>query len=296
MPALICHYLHAQQVLRAYIQSGGAPVDKDAFLWGAQGPDFLYASFSLPKRRNLGLRKLGLRMHKENPLPLFRAIREYTIQHPDDSTARSYFLGFLCHYSLDRICHPFVYAQIEALRSHYPKVKDSFLHGQIETSLDIILLRYESETLPTEFNLKKAYPNNELVEKNIASLYVYVLQNVYQLEYSERDILRTEKYCRFLTGLQNDRTGLKKQFFCSLERKRGRFLLSCLFRGVMEDDGFDYANILLSSWRYPLNSPTEHTQSFLQLFKASIDESLMFLQEIDRKTSLEELFGTTPFS
>jgi hypothetical protein len=296
MPALICHYLHAQNVLKAYIQNGGAPVDEDAFLWGAQGPDFLYTSFSLSKKRNLALRKLGCLMHEENPLPLFCAMREYMIQHPENSAVRSYFLGFLCHYSLDRTCHPFVYAQIEALKSHYPKVKDTFLHGKIETSLDVILLRYESEMLPTEFNLKKAYPNNQSVEKSIASLYASILQNVYQSMYSEKEIMRVEKDCRFVTGLQNDRTGLKKQFFSYLERKHKNFLLSCFFRGIMEDDDLDYANILSSSWRYPPNSPTEHTESFLQLFESSINESLTFLKGIDQKADFAELFGATSFS
>lgn len=295
MPALICHYLHALRVLKAYVQSGKAPVDQDAFLWGAQGPDFLYTSFTLPKERNLSLRNTGLLMHKENPLPLFHSMNEYTVQHPDDLAARSYWRGFLCHYSLDRTCHPFIHAQIEEFRSHYPGAKDSFLHAKIETSLDVILLRYESEMLPTEFNLKKAYPNNPLVKQSIASLYVYVLQNVYQLKYSEKEIIRVERDCRFVTALQNDRTGLKTQFFNYLERKRGKYLLSCFLRGVMEDDDFDFANILSSPWRDPTNSSREHTESFFELFESAIDESVTFLKRIDQNTNLAELFGNNPF-
>ncbi len=296
MPALISHYLHAERVLKSYLRQGGNPVDKDAFLWGAQGPDFLFFVFPFSWQKTGGLRKIGQRMHKENPLPLLSAMRDYAALHADDVIARSYFLGFLCHYSFDRTGHPFVYSRIDALREQYPNGKKAFLHCQIETSLDTILLRHETGELPTEFNLKRAYPKNDAVQLGIAELYVYVLQRVYDKTVSDKSILCAEKDCQFLTALQNDKTGLKKQILGYLERKKGKYLVSCVFRGVMEDDGFDYANILSSEWSFPLSSSKKRTESFLDLYECSIRESVMFLREVCRTNNLEPLFGAIPFS
>lgn len=296
MPAIISHYLQAEKTLHLYLQQGGTPVDKDAFFWGAQGPDFLFLQLSLPWRRTTGLRKIGQRMHKENPTQLLGAMRDYVVRNSSDNTVRSYFFGFLCHYSFDRSAHPYVYAQVSALKKQYPHSKEQFLHSQIETALDVILLRYERGELPTQFNLKRAYPKNSAVQQAIAEFYASVLQQVYGKSISVQEILQTERDCRFLTGLQNDRTGVKKRFFLSLEKKRGSVLLSCIFRGIMEDENFDYANILSGEWSWPCSCPEKRTDSFFDLFEASVQESLMFLQKLSGQTDVESFFGPVPFS
>lgn len=297
MPALISHYLHAERALDVYLKHGGGPpVDRDAFLWGAQGPDFLFSEMPLPWRKMYGLRKYGQRIHKENPLPVFNALRDYSVQNADDEIVRSYLLGFLCHYSFDRTAHPFIYAQIASLKDWYPRCREPLLHCQIETSLDVVLLRYERGELPTEFNLKKAYPRNCVVQSRIAEIYSFLLEKVYGRNVSVKSIMNAEKDCRFLTGLQNDKTGLKKQLLRYFEKKRGRYLLSCLFRGVAEDEDFDYANILASPWSWPAGDKEKRTDSFLKLFEDSVQESVWFMRQVDRQADFESLFGTIPFS
>lgn len=296
MPAVISHYLHAERALEVYLAHGGNPVDRNAFLWGSQGPDFLFCQMPFPWRKTLGLRKLGQRIHKEDPLPILSAMRDYSAQNPEDNIAHSYLLGFLCHYSFDRTAHPYVYAQVAALKYQYPRSRDEFLHSQIETSLDVILLRYERGELPTQFNLKKAYPKDAAVQDRIAEIYSFLFQKVYGRNVEEKSILETERDCRFLTGLQNDRIGLKKQFLYYFEKKHGHYFLSCLFRGVMEDEDFDYANILSSPWSWPVSNQEKCTDSFLKLFELSIQESVVFMQQIDQQADLKSLFGSTPFS
>lgn len=296
MPAVISHYLQAERVLDIYLKHGGVPVDRDAFLWGAQGPDFLFCQIFFPWRKTLGMKKLGIRMHRENPIPMLSAMRDYVAENPDDNIVRSYYFGFLCHYSLDRTAHPFVYAQVDALKCQYPRCRSAFLHSKIETALDVILLRYERGELPTEFRLKKAFPKNRVVRQRIASLYSFVCRTIYEENVSEKVILQTERDCRFLTGLQNDRTGLKKRFFHYFETKHEKYLLSCLFRGLTEDEDFDYSNILTAEWSWPIDSPQKRIDTFFQLFEASVGESVMFLQRLDEQTDLHTLFGSIPFS
>ena len=119
--------------------------------------------------------------------------------------------------------------------------------------------------------------------------------SVYSREVSEKSILCAENDCRFLTGLQNDKTGLKKQILGYLERKNGKYFASCVFRGVMEDD-FDYANVLSSEWSYPLHSSKKRKETFFDLYEYSVRESVMFLKKIEQTNDLASLFGTIPFS
>lgn len=296
MPAVISHYLQAERALDVYLKHGGTPVDRDAFFWGAQGPDFLFYQLPFPWRKTLGLRKLGQRIHKENPLPVLSAMRDYAVRNTGDNIIHSYLLGFLCHYSFDRTAHPFVYAQVSSLKYKYPRSRDEFLHCQVETSLDVILLRYERGELPTQFNLRKAYPKNVDVQRRIAEIYSSIFQKIYRRNVAAESILEAERDCRFLTGLQNDSTGLKKQLFRFYEKRHKHYSLSCLFRGVMEDEDFDYANILSSPWSWPSDSKEKHTESFLRLFELSVQESVVFMQQIDRQDELKSLFGSIPFS
>lgn len=296
MPALISHYLLALKALDLYQKKGGAPVNRDAFLWGAQGPDFLFFQIPFPWRKTRSMNALGRRMHKDDPSGLLAALREYAILHKSDNIARSYLLGFLCHYSMDRTIHPFIYAQIVSLRKQYPKSSDSFLHCQIESALDVIVLRYENAELPTEFNLKKTIPKNPDVLKKIAEIYVFVFQKLYGRKVGIKAILQAERDCRFVVGLQNDHTGLKKQLFQRFEKKHDKYLCSCFFRGILEDEEFDYANILASPWSWPFESPKKRTESFLDLYEFSAVESADFMLRIFKTNNMLDFSKQIPFS
>lgn len=296
MPALISHYLLALKALDQYKKKGGAPANMDAFLWGAQGPDFLFFQIPFPWRKTKSMNSLGRRMHKDDPSQLLEAIREYSILNRGDNIVRSYLLGFLCHYSMDRTIHPFIYSQIAALRKQYPKSSDTFLHCQIESALDVIALRYENAELPTEFNLKKTIPRNKDVQKKIAEIYVYIFQKLYGRNVGLKAVIQAERDCRFVVGLQNDRTGLKKDLFQRFEKKHDKYLCSCFFRGILEDGEFDYGNVLLTPWSWPLESPHKKTESFLNLYELCADESADFMLKIYKTNDMSSLSEKIPFS
>lgn len=163
MPAAITHYLHAKRVLEAMQKRESSfQVVGDAFYWGAQGPDFLFCSRFLPWQKGEKLSAYGSRLHDLTPSLLFRAIKQYETAHSNEPLP-SYILGFLCHYSADRICHPFISFGAQTLLKEDPSQSEEVFHNQIESALDTIMLRYETAQLPLEFPLKRAVPKNESV-------------------------------------------------------------------------------------------------------------------------------------
>lgn len=116
MAAAIAHYLHAQRVFKLIIKQDCAPeLNEDAFLWGAQGPDFLYCYRNFSWQFGGHLRKYGIELHGEKPSKILKSMREYYKSSNQNQIVLSYIYGFLCHYSLDRIVHPFVKYGCEAL-------------------------------------------------------------------------------------------------------------------------------------------------------------------------------------
>ena len=106
---------------------------------GAQGPDIFFFHRALPViMPGLSLRKIGSALHRAEPGKIFDAFAEYWKKTGD--SGKSYITGFILHYSLDRQCHPYVYAmQNEILKGNRFLHKGS-AHNIIEMSADSYFL------------------------------------------------------------------------------------------------------------------------------------------------------------
>lgn len=294
MPAAITHYYQALRAWNGYRKAAGSCLRcREAFLWGAQGPDFLfYHRLLQPGRRNL--RELGGRLHRETPSRLLGAMRDVW-RAEGDGVTESYLYGFLCHYSLDRTAHPFVYADVRALHGLYPGRGDDFLHNHVESVLDGIVLRSLTGKLPGDFDLRRTVPENREVRQAVSRLYAGVLERLYGIRGDEPELLRSMRDCRRICGMLNDPTTVKKTAAELLERLTGRYMASAVIRGISEPDDFDYANILHGKWRWPPESGKTHRESFFDLFDRSVRESVRFLQRFPTERNLSGLTLEIPF-
>jgi hypothetical protein len=227
-------------------------------------------------------------MHRENPTGLFSAMREYAAAGNHDAIVQSYLYGFLCHYSLDRIGHPYIQYHTQALLEKYPEQNEAFLHNQIESVLDTIMLRYEKAQLPVEFNLKWTVPKNKEVQYKIADFYAFVLNRLYGLKDSGAALFQATEDCRRIFGLLNDRTTVKKALAERFEKRKKLRNLSCRFRPISEGDEYDYANILLSDWHWPPDSRTVRNEDFFSLYDQSVQESLELIRDFSDADRFEK--------
>lgn len=277
MPAAITHFLHAQRVLELLQKQGKKQeLNKDAFLWGAQGPDFLYCHRYFPWQRGVSLREFAEKLHLEEPSKTLTFMREYLSLQPRTAVTLSYIYGFLCHYSLDRLSHPFIRYGVPVLHEQNPEQDEDVLHNQIESALDVIMLRYERSALPTEFNLKQTVPKNGEVQSAIADLYAFLLYGLFGTADAGIPLLQATNDCRMVFGLLNDRTTIKKAIAEHLE-KRGKRTVSCHFRGISEDGEYDYANILHADWHWPAHSTIHREESFFDLYEKSVKDSMCLI-------------------
>lgn len=296
MPAAITHFLHAQRVLKEIEKNNPKfTVVRDAFLWGAQGPDFLYCHRFLPWQKSGSLKGYGSKLHRDKPSKLFAAMREYAEAAGQKEIVRSYLYGFLCHYSLDRTGHPFIRFESSILLEKEPDQNESILHAEIESILDVIILRYELGLLPVEFRLKKTVPKNDRVQAQIADLYAFVLKRLYGLADSNVPLLQATSDCRKAFGLLNDRTTMKKALLEHLEKRSGKRTYSAHIRSISEGDGFDYANIRHSQWSWPRDGGVERNESFLELYEQSVAESVKFIDDFFKASDYGKMTGEIPF-
>ncbi len=292
MPAAISHYLLAKQVEKK--QGERLSLQEDAFLWGAQGPDFLFCHRFFPWQRGESLSEFGVRLHRDSPSRTLQWMRSYLKRYSGDLAARSYVLGFLSHYTFDSIAHPFIQYGAYRMNQVVESTSEETCHHVIESALDTILLRYVWGALPTSLPLKKTVPQNERVQASMVRLYAKLLQAFYHKKETESLLRQAIRDCRLAFGIMTDRTTLKKQFMDRRERGKEPILSSHL-RPISEGDEFDYANIQENEWQWPPESKEVHTESFFALFEEAVSCTIRRINGFLNGVSLLELTGDKPF-
>lgn len=289
MPACLTHNQFATDVLSRLEEPG---LDRCAFAWGAQGPDFLFCHRYFKTMRDKSLKTLqeyGSALHKSPPSGTLGAMRDFVKSHKDP-IYRSYVLGFLCHYSLDSTAHPFVNARAAEMAGARENETQGTMHGEIEAALDAIVLRWKTGRLPSEVKLKDCFPKNEGVQRMIARLYREVLFAVYNAEVSEEALYQATKDAHLLFAACNDRTGLKRSLFNVIEKGRPHYITSHLVP-ITEDPEEDFANTAHAEWKHQGEA---HAEDFFELYDKALELAVKLCGGFD-SIDFVEATGERPF-
>lgn len=258
MPACLTHHQFAKKVLETLPDR--EKINETAFFWGAQGPDFFFCHRYLPWMKGKKLQSYGHRLHSDiKPSETFNAMRDFLTGHGEE-TYRSYVFGFLCHYALDSIAHPYINALADRLVMQRPYENRTTMHGEVEASLDAIILRRETGKLPSEVSLGSMFPKNEAVQRRIARLFREVIFRVCGEDVSEEKLYEATGDAHLVFSLLTDRTGLKMRIFQALEKGKPSLISSHLVP-ITENAEVDYANVMQEEW-----AEGDH-RDFFQLFE-----------------------------
>lgn len=160
MPSIYAHNKFGKKVIKNL-----PPVLKDlirdypdSFRIGLQGPDtlFFYKPFYINK-----VNQTGVRIHKEDAYPFFDDALSIVTAHGLDSACHAYLLGFLCHFALDRACHPFVNSSMKSTGCG---------HIEIEGDFDHYLLEMDGK-IPHTYKMHKLVPTNLRTAMSLSPFY-----------------------------------------------------------------------------------------------------------------------------
>ena len=124
MPGYVTHYIFGRDMyekLNDPVLKNNLYKNRAVYALGHQGPDIFF--YYLPAYVLHG-HNLGDMAHTENTGAFYAALLESRsiFKKPEDlQIANAYLEGFLGHYILDSICHPFIYG-----RTHYKKNDSGF--------------------------------------------------------------------------------------------------------------------------------------------------------------------------
>lgn len=163
MPTTYTHYRFGCDVLKslpAQIQEQILPY-RELFDIGVHGPDLLFYYKPLSKHP---VNQTGYAMHGRPGRDFFRAAKSSMDQTSESGPGLAYLYGFICHFILDSICHPYIEEQVR---------QTSITHSEIEAELDrrlMVIDRHDPITYRPTAHLKATPFHAETIARFFPSI------------------------------------------------------------------------------------------------------------------------------
>lgn len=299
MPAFSTHYIFAKEMMPILKEIADFNVNEEAVYFGAQGPDVFFFHRVLPWTIGKSLLRYGSLIHKANPSDLLECMREYCKSSASPDIAKSYVYGFILHYSLDRICHPYVYALQDSMAKSNRFANPHSLHNQIEFALDAYMLNKRIGVMePDKFDTGKTVGTSQDVIKEIASLLKYLLQNVIDKSITQAQGETALRDMRNVQRVTFDPTGIKKIIVTPVEILLSPFSKNYKFTSFILPKDLEkakkYANINNDIWVSPYENGNR-SESFEELFEASKKDAEIMISLFQHGAPCEEITENKSF-
>lgn len=292
MPGFVTHYIFGRETYRNLTcnsQKKNLYHNRAAYALGLQGPDIFF--YYLPSYPLHGY-NVGALAHTQETRAFFLGLLlgcKKLSAASDRNIAEAYVTGFLGHYILDTICHPYVYAM-----THYAgKAKDYFSrHAYLETDIDTALLDLKLNRRPVNFRAADTISLTHHQKKIIADL----LYGAFHYAFPERKISKRTMYYGIFSiqlGMRilYDPSGQKKVFFRLVEKC---FLGYPLFSPLIPSDTLffrtDPFNLRHAPWHNPWDDSRTSTESFFDLYNRAKDRYLVQMKKLNQllNTDIDE--------
>jgi hypothetical protein len=264
---------------------------------GAQGPDPLFF-YNFLRRGKGVLGGLGGRMHNSSTGAFlrfgFERLRNVSW---DDSWLElaAYLAGFICHFTLDRMIHPYVYWATDSWIWSVDGIPVKTTHLQVEMSLDIILWREKRGTPACKVKTRKFIDIGGSWPKSTADFLIEAFRSIYGVQAYKEDI--NKALADFYRGhdFLYDPRGWKKRLIQWLDSFTGGGLKPPRAPYPEEEDKMvDWANKKRRTWKNPFTGE-EHRDSVEDILNRASLEAANQINEIFsrilRHEPIEDLFS-----
>ena len=149
--------------------------NRGSYKLGLLGPDifFYYATEVVAARKNI-----GSLMHTTKTDAFLKNMITYVDLHKGRAReiGISYLAGFLSHYVVDCICHPYVYWMTDYLHKEINYLEK---HFRFESDMDITLLSMYKKTTPYEFMKNSTFYLNEAETAVVCDMLYFAIRSTY---------------------------------------------------------------------------------------------------------------------
>lgn len=277
--------------------------NKELYYFGAQGPDpLLYCKFYNPHKRKF-MKKLSQVLHTAKTsdflIFLIESLNESN-NSKEFENLFAYISGFITHYALDTLGHPFIYYFAGVYNRKYLSTKKyDIYHKQLEVIIGTIEIktRWGKDTYDTpifkQIEILGGIPTciNELINRAFWEIHkIKVEENL--IENSYKDMRKSLKYMM-------DENGWKRKILYIIERICSKkFKIRASIYSQYIDETLDYLNNNHGRWNHPCNPNEVYYNDFNEIYEEAVRSCSKMIcavtDYLNFKISLDEIREVFP--
>lgn len=255
MPNLVVHYQFGREVYDELHKEIQEKIDFAVYDFAILGPDVWFSGFCLSKERKDFEWRCDY-MHKYFTGQFLDKLLKTTACSQYKELLFSYLAGFLCHYCLDCITHPYILYYTGNQRDHV----------RLELALDSYMIRTIYRCPPWKFSSTKRLLKLNALPKEISEDINYVYSSVYGWQNTFEDINKGILNQKRFYDIVQDPIGLVNFIIGISSRltKNTNPVQTYFHKDV--DSSIDYFNVQHGQWLNPYDSRIVSKDSFFDLY------------------------------
>ncbi len=289
MPDLVTHFRFAQTVLDAASPSVRSCIRPELYSHASAGPDVW---FSVGFYGGAGKEKAdrGNVMHEQRTGDFLMALAREARCSPARDAVFSYLAGFLCHYALDSVAHPYIVAKTGDYRGTPETAAFRGGHMRLEHAIDCYTIRSAYHTVPWRFPFLRLVLTLPGLPGELRLPLDRAYASVYGWTDAWRDLNRAVRDQRRLYAVVRDPCGVVNAVAGALDDGRSAYDYRQVsyFRKDLDSERIDYLNLRHTPWRHPWDDNIMSTDSFLDLFEKARLRAIQYGESAWRYVYLSE--------
>jgi len=283
MPDVLTHMVCSEEALN-YLSEDMKDIltsNKNIYHLGAQGPDLFFYYKPLSGGEAKLIRDYATKMHQDkindfflagakrikhaiiaDPIAFFKSEKKNTALHREFA----YLSGFLSHYAMDTIGHPYIF--------YFSGVDSGYNHKYFECILDTLISDiYNGKQLKVH-NTGKAIELTPSENKLISLFISKVVRDTYNINVSEEIIGKCIKDMGRTLKAMYDPMKIKRHPFKWIDKiKKADGKITTATFPAKYDPKVDHLNIHKNKWTHPCDDTIVYTTSFLELISQASHRS-----------------------
>lgn len=268
MPDLVTHVFFSERVAASLPEVQSAPLSRDVYTSTSSGPDSWFAiGFYGGEKKDLS-KRAGI-MHENHTGAFLTALAKKAKTSADRDNMYSYLAGYVCHYALDQIAHPYIFYRT----GKYDGTEATRVlrgdHTRLERAIDFYYIRHKYHMTPGRFPLaKKCIPLLKIPE-GIRDDLSDVYKEIFGWENAVEDLELSLRDYHVLFALLSEPTGIIDRIARLVDDGKSAFDFSTLsyYRRDLDSDKTDYLNLNHALWKNPADPAWESRESFPELME-----------------------------
>lgn len=286
MPSIVTHHAFANDVYNKLSKDCQQNINKKTYEVFSQSFDYFFYYNFLDFKLGQTIRNIGKNGHRSNTqLYIFNIIKNIQKYHlENDPEALAYLYGTINHYTLDTICHPFIFYKTGCF---YKKNKSTYkyrgMHTKMEKNIDAYYSKLCFKKPIYKLNINKDIIHNIKFSNNLKKLIDTVFKETYNKDNISHYFIKSYHNSKIVFSLFiKDYFGLKLLLykFIDLFNRHNTPLKYYSFH--IKKENITFLNLKKDSWCHPCDNNLIFEKSFIDLYNEAVDKSILIINEINK--------------